>query len=217
MPTSSALPLVPARRPLSTSEALVDGGLVAIGLALFTGTAAVARRREVGPTEHQVFTTINDLPAALHAPTWALMQAGSLGAAPVVAGLVWWSGRRRTAVGAAVVGLVAWGLPKLAKKGVRRGRPAAHLDGVQVRGQEQRGLGFPSGHAAVSTALGVTIGPSLPLPARLAALAIALEVSGARMYVGAHLPLDIAGGIGLGLTLGGITNLVLGERSHEHG
>jgi membrane-associated phospholipid phosphatase len=35
------------------------------------------------------------------------------------------------------------------------------------------------------------------------------------MYVGAHLPLDIAGGVGLGLVIGGLTDLVLGSRRHE--
>lgn len=215
MPALPPLPAVPGRRPMSRSETAIDAGLIVGGSVLFAGTAALARTHEVAPAEAQVFRTLNGLPAALQAPTWAVMQAGSLAATPVVAGLTWWSGRRRTAVGAAVVGLVAWGLPKLAKKGVRRGRPAAHLDEVQVRGQEQRGLGFPSGHAAVSTALGVTIGPSLPLPARLGVMAVAIETAGARMYVGAHLPLDIAGGIGLGLALGGLANLVLGDRTHD--
>jgi membrane-associated phospholipid phosphatase len=31
----------------------------------------------------------------------------------------------------------------------------------------------------------------------------------ARMYVGAHLPLDVLGGAGLGLAVGGVTRLLL--------
>jgi undecaprenyl-diphosphatase len=200
---------------LSPVATAVAAGTIAGGAVLFAATAGQARRREVSASEQQVFQTLNALPDGLRHPTWAVMQAGSLGAVPVVAGLAVGAGRHRTAVGLAVAGTVAWGLPKLVKRGIKRGRPGAHLDDVTVRGQAQRGLGFPSGHAAVSTSIAVVAGPVLPLPARLAAGAVAAETAAARMYVGAHLPLDIAGGVGLGLVIGGLTDLVLGSRRHE--
>jgi undecaprenyl-diphosphatase len=40
-------------------------------------------------------------------------------------------------------------------------------------------------------------------------LVVAL-VSFARIYLGAHAPLDVVGGVGLGLLVGGLTNLAVG-------
>jgi undecaprenyl-diphosphatase len=49
--------------------------------------------------------------------------------------------------------------------------------------------------------------PLLPPAAEGVALALAATVGVARIYVGAHLPLDVIGGAGLGLALGVSTAL----------
>ena len=56
-------------------------------------------------------------------------------------------------------------------------------------------------HAAVSAALAVAIGAGLPPPWGGVALGLAAATSLGRVYVGAHLPLDVLGGAGLGLAL----------------
>ena len=72
------------------------------------------------------------------------------------------------------------------------------------------GLGFPSGHAAVAAALMTIAAPYVTGPARIAGWAVVGLVAAARVYVGAHLPLDAAGGIFLGRAVGGIVGLLLG-------
>jgi undecaprenyl-diphosphatase len=92
-----------------------------------------------------------------------------------------------------------------------RGRPPHALGGeVRLRGPKEGGSGFPSGHAATSTALAVVLGVALggwwwPILIGLAALTWF-----GRMYVGVHLPLDIVGGVGIGLAVAGVTLSVAG-------
>ena len=81
------------------------------------------------------------------------------------------------------------------KQRVGRGRPGWLLEGVESRevfGAES--LGFPSGHAAVAAAL--DRGGAVHLSRRwaIAAVLLAVAVMFGRMYVGAHLPLDLVGG-----------------------
>jgi membrane-associated phospholipid phosphatase len=167
-------------------------GLLAVGWS-----AGIARTGRVPPGEARVFRAVNGAPDALHPLLWPVMQAGSLGAVYATAATI---GRRR---GPAAAGLVAgvgtavWGGVKLVKPAVGRGRPAAHLPEVHVRGAEQSGLGYPSGHAAVALTLAL-IG-TRPGRWRTAGLAVAALTGTARVYVGAHLPLDVAGGYGIGL------------------
>jgi glycosyltransferase 2 family protein len=73
---------------------------------------------------------------------------------------------------------------------------------VAVR-ERTTGLGFVSGHSAVAFALATTLAPELPRGARIAPLALAAVVAGGRVYAGAHLPLDVVGGIGMGV-IGGV-------------
>jgi len=84
---------------------------------------------------------------------------------------------------------------------VRRPRPAALLAGTRRRGPDATGLGYLSGHAGVAVALGAAALPHLGPAGRALTLAAMPAVGLTRVYVGAHLPLDIAGGAALGLAM----------------
>lgn len=181
------------------------GRALSIGVAA-TGllwSAGQARALTVSRTEERVFRIFNDAPDELAPLVWPIMQMGSLGAVFTAAeGTRRRSGNERAAT-VAIVGTAVWGGVKLIKPLVGRGRPAAHLAAVHVRGQTQTGLGFPSGHAAVSLTLAMVASHSAgALPVALTAAAV---TSAARMYVGAHLPLDIVGGLCAGWMIGSVT------------
>jgi membrane-associated phospholipid phosphatase len=197
----------PARRR-STRGAAVAVGVAGVGSVGFALLARCAARGIVSPPEERVFRVVNRLSPAFHAPAWLVMQAGSLTAVPIAAAVAF-PRHRATAVALAVDGTAMWASSKLIKRAVKRGRPGAHLADVVVHGAAQRGGGFPSGHAAVATTLAV-IGSRI-MPSRAAPLAwcAAALVCCAREYVGAHLPLDVAGGAALGLSAGTLANLTL--------
>jgi undecaprenyl-diphosphatase len=94
------------------------------------------------------------------------------------------------------------------KRQTGRGRPDAHLDDMVIRGRPQTGLGFPSGHSAVATTVAVAAWPVVPPPVRVAVVAAAAATAGARVFVGAHLPLDVAGGVAMGVVAGCVARSV---------
>jgi membrane-associated phospholipid phosphatase len=176
-----------------------------VAFALFARWASLGT---VSAGEERIFRAVNGLSPALHIPAWLVMQAGSLPAVPVIAALTL---RRQHATTLALVldGTAVWGLCKLVKHVVKRGRPVDHLDNVMTRGAAQRGGGFPSGHTAVATTLTAVGGHLLSQRAARVVWAIPILVGGARQYVGAHLPLDVVGGAALGLSAGTLANRVL--------
>jgi undecaprenyl-diphosphatase len=99
------------------------------------------------------------------------------------------------------------------KRVVARGRPANIIDGVAQRGAEEGDQGFPSGHAAVSTAITVVTWPDVSTSWRLPLAALTGLVPFGRMYVGAHLPLDLVGGSALGLAIGCAINILRGKEA----
>ena len=180
-----------------------------LGLAGLALSGLPVRRRTVGPREEAVFRALNTLPDHLYPPSWLVMQAGSLAAAPTAATVAWATGRPQLARRLALGGVATWALAKVVKRLYRRPRPACLVDGTRCRGAQAAGLGYVSGHAGVAVALGVATFPELGRAGRLATLVAVPIVGLSRSYVGAHLPLDVVGGAALGLAVEAATARLL--------
>jgi undecaprenyl-diphosphatase len=174
-------------------------------LTVFVGGAIIARRPGVTRTELRWFELLNGLSRRVYAPVWGLMQLGSLGGPLVTGAVIRAAGHRRLGIRVMTVGAVTWVAAKAVKPSVRRGRPAVTIPATRVLGQEQSGLGYPSGHAAVAAGTAVVLAPHLSRRWRPLAWAVALAVGPMRAYVGAHLPLDVLGGVALGVAIGTAT------------
>ena len=170
----------------------------------------------VDPLEADAFRLVNDLPSVPFTVVWVPMQLGNLLVVPaaVLAALAF--RRWRLAAGLALAGAGVYALAKVVKRFVERGRPSDVLDQVVVRGAAPHGLGFVSGHIAVVTALALVAWPWLPRWGRWAAGVAVAAVFFARIYVGAHLPLDMVGGAALGVAVGALVRLALGVPTGPH-
>ena len=183
-------------------------GLGATGLL---ATAGAVRRDRVSAAEARAFRAVNGLPDALYPPAWVVMQLGAFGAVPAAAAAAWRAGDGELAARLLVGGTGAWAAAKLVKQVVRRPRPADQLPGIRGRGRDAAGLGYLSGHAAVAVALGAAALPRLGPAARALTLTAIPLVGLTRVYVGAHLPLDIAGGAALGLAADAAAGLAVAQ------
>ena len=181
------------------------------GSAVLAGSwFVVAVNDGVPGWEQAVFEWVNDLPDALWPVVWGPMQLGSLAGSLVVVAVTFVVTRqRRLTLAALTASQVAWWSAKVIKALVSRGRPAALLADVKLR-EKATGVGYVSGHAAVAFALATVLAPSLPRPWRPVAFALASLVALARLYSGAHLPLDAVGGAGLGVLAGTLLRWAFG-------
>jgi undecaprenyl-diphosphatase len=191
--------------------------LIGFGLALlgFLVTAAVADRG-MAPLEQESFEAVNGLPDAVYVVIWPFMQYGVFVTIPILTLIALLFRRVRLALAMAVAGVGVYLLARVVKQFVERGRPAALLDGVQERETFAEGsLGYPSGHAAVAAAMTVVVTPHLHGKWKLVPGALLVIVCIGRMYVAAHLPLDLLGGAALGAAAGFVANLAVGVPSEE--
>jgi membrane-associated phospholipid phosphatase len=186
----------------SFTDVLADPRVrLGVSTAALLVTAMAVRRHDVSPGEARVFRAVNGLPDSWYVPAWAIMQLGTLGAAPAAAGAAWLAEDGELAGRLLASGTGTWALSKLVKQIVRRPRPATLLAGTRGRGRDAAGLGYLSGHAGVAVALGAAALPRLSRAGCVLALTAIPIVGLTRIYVGAHLPLDVAGGAALGVAV----------------
>ena len=181
---------------------------VALGVAGLLVSGVLVGRGRVAAAEQAVFRRLNELPDALYSPAWLVMQAGTIGAVPVAAVTARVAGEGRLARRFLVAGTLAWLAAKAVKRAYRRPRPATLLPTARTRGVPPTGMGYVSGHAAVVTALALGAWPDLRTGGRAGALVVVPLVATTRVYVGAHLPLDVVGGAALGMTVDGLVDLM---------
>ncbi len=191
--------------------------IAAVGAAVLGGSVAGALLPEIHPLEQRVFRAINGLPGWLYWPLWGPMQLGNLvvgTVAGLVAALVWGDWRMAVAVVLAMV-------LKLVTERVVRHRMAEHLSvrqrpgtsepGAILRGADvpASGPSFPSGHVILVAGIASVVANDIPVAwAWVPHLLVVLVMVG-RVYVGAHNPLDVTAGLGLGLLVGSVLDLLL--------
>ena len=202
-------PSVPVRRrivrPLWAMWTAVGGLLLVIGCGL------VAHGGGVPGWERQVFRAVNGLPGWLYRPMWLAQILGVLGTPVVLAvvALLWRKWRLALAL-LLLVPLKLFVELRVIKVLVERGRPGQNEPGAVLRQVPPAGLSFPSGHAIVVFAVAVLLLPYLRGWWRVVPFGLALLACVARVYLGAHNPLDVVAGAGAGLLLGGLFTLLVG-------
>jgi membrane-associated phospholipid phosphatase len=181
------------------------------GLALTVLASLGARHGLVSAPERAVFRAVNGLPGWVERPAWGLQLLGVLITPLIAAAVLLAAGRWRPAF--AMVLLVPLKLVaerEVLKKLVERRRPGENEPGAILRDVPPAGLSFPSGHAIVAAGMVVVLWPYLGRTGRVVAATLGGAVCLARVYLGAHNPLDVVAGAGLGLLLGGLLTLLVG-------
>jgi undecaprenyl-diphosphatase len=181
------------------------------GLVVLVVCAVVVRDGTVGSVERRVFEAINGLPDVL-SPAMQLAQfLGVLAIGPIVALVALVLRRYRLALAAALVTVGKLAAERAVWEIVQRQRPGVTEPHAIVRGgTADRGISFVSGHVVLVTALAWVVTPYLHGRWRIVPWALVAVVCLARIYLGAHNPLDVVGGVGLGLGIGSAANLLVG-------
>jgi membrane-associated phospholipid phosphatase len=202
----------PTRQRPPVARGWPDLTALVVGLAGFTACALLVHRHHVDGPEATVFRAVNDHTVVPFLVVWPLMQLGNFLVVPVSVLAAAVFRQWRLAASLLVGGLAAYFIAAdVVRRLVIRGRPASLLADVHIRGAPAAGQGFVSGHVAVVTSLAAISWPYLPRWGRVAVVAAGALVALARMYVGAHLPLDVVGGAACGLAVAGAVRLVAGR------
>jgi undecaprenyl-diphosphatase len=186
----------------------VVAGLVALG----AGMALVGDGGRLPRWERWLFEQVNGAPGVLYVLAWPFQQLGVLAVGPAVAAVALLCRRYRLAVAALCATVAKLVTERLVKDVVSRDRPAVSVGGdIELRGHVPTvGESFVSGHAVLVAALAWLVTPYLRGRAKALPWLAVLAVATARVYVGAHNPLDVACGAALGVAIGGALNLVFG-------
>jgi membrane-associated phospholipid phosphatase len=182
--------------------------VLAASLAVFAGCALLVADGRVGPIERAAFHAVNGLPDWLYSPMLLFQYLGVLAMPLVVAVGALVVRRWRLAAALVLVVPLKLALERAVKLLVQRERPGTTVPDAVLRGVHSAGLSFVSGHAIITFAIAGLLG--LVLPRRWAVVAFVLATCNAvaRVYLGAHNPLDVVGGAAVGLAIAAVLDLV---------
>jgi len=188
--------------------------LACLGAALF-GTAAVLLKTGATSWDVSLFRVLNEVPAGVASVLTPLshlfLPVGILVVVVIITAYVVVRNRSVLPMAAAAVASGgAWALAHVAKAIADRPRPYQVITDAVLRQQPAHGTSFPSSHTAVTVAVVIALMPFLPRALAPVAVAYAVLVGWSRVYLGVHYPLDVLGGAGIGIAVGGAVLLALG-------
>jgi membrane-associated phospholipid phosphatase len=187
----------------------------AVAAVILAISTAIVHSGKVSSLEEDVFHAINDLPGFLEPVMYVFQLLGIL-FVPLIVAIVaalyrkWWL----TLCLVLVIPLKLFFEKKVIKEIVDRQRPGTSICHGDVtcghfRGDVSiRGESFVSGHAIITGAIATLLFFYLGRTGRIVVIGLAVMNGIARVYLGAHNPLDVVGGGALGVCIGCILLLV---------
>lgn len=175
--------------------------MVMVSVTLFVVLAVIASSGVIGGRETAIFHWFYDWPTLLRLPMLLITQAGSTWMVVIVTCVLLALRKRLAALQVLMASLTTFFVVEMTKVVVGRPRPFVILPGVKSRERFVDGLGFPSGHTAVTTIVVLLLWKYVPKRHRWVLIAWLGLVAVSRMYLGVHAPLDIVGGLALGFSM----------------
>lgn len=168
-------------------------------------------RGGVGSLETYVFRFFNELPSFLTPIVMLISLFGTIGFVLVATFISLLRRHYAHALKFLLAGVMAWLIVKWLKTYALRARPSEILPNVRLREKLDSVIGYPSGHAAVVTALGVVAYMYVPKKYHRIITIIIIAVCISRLFLGMHLPMDVIGGFGVGLAIASVLNFAFGD------
>lgn len=165
------------------------------------------------PPEWEIglFRIFNHLPNSLFPILWPFMQYGVFVTIPILSLVALRARKVRLFALLLVGGIGIYYIARYVKEIVPRGRPGVLVnDAIERETFAPWSTGFTSGHTAVASTIATFAHYYLSRNWRILSGATLIIVAIGRLYVGAHLPLDVLGGITLGVGVASIINFVVG-------
>lgn len=192
-------------------------GLIVLGAVLTTLAVVGASHPVIHPAEQRVFRALNTLPGWLLYVLWLPMQLGNLVVGTLAGLAIAWAYRDiEMAVAVVLAMLLKLGAERLLRRkmepwlGVRQ-RPGTSEPDAVLRGGDvpAEGMSFPSGHVILVAAIATVVYNDIPGATLFVPFVLVALVMIGRVYVGAHNPLDVVAGAGVGLLVGGFLDIFL--------
>jgi len=201
---------------LAISSRPAPFALAALGAMLLAVSTVWARHDTIHTWERRAFRAINNLPEWLYAPLWVPMQLGNL-VVGTLAGLTvaWVLGEVAIAIAVVFATLSKLLVERVIRRWTAafvaaRQRPGTSEPGAILRGDvPASGASFPSGHVILAAAIATVLSTALPAGWVWVPWLLTVLVMLGRVYVGAHNPLDVTAGLGAGLLIGGVVDVLL--------
>lgn len=167
-----------------------------------------------GSVEAEIIKAVYNWPLSLKPYFYAITQLASGWAIMFVAILLWFKRHRILAYTVVMSSVFTFAVTEIVKVLVQRPRPPQVFSTIISRDGMAYGFGFPSGHAAISTLLCLLLWGLVPSSYRWVLILGVILVCISRIYLGVHSPLDIVGGICIGLVIGILLRLPMLKLKH---